>query len=336
MPDGAFVRVFSLSPRGDHFGIGCDSDGAFVGPVPLLERVTDRFGRTVWRPRPTEVLNRDLSFCYGLPVDLAVKAGGFAAIANALNDNALLRAQIATLHLRLPNLLRIDDGTRADERRAALATALRWSDLLKASPDDPEHPGWPAGTPDGRGGKFRPKDGDASGLGEPPKLPDKEPPNEKAKNLVRKAVAQWLLRAAISKIPDPRVRAVAMGLEAAISTFEWLYPYVKAYTDPPKALGALEQAAQDAANKTPTGYDRHHIVEQSAAWANGFPESQINGKDNVVLISKLKHWLINGWFQTPNEKYGWQTPRQYLRGKSWEERRRVGLEALTLFGVLKR
>ncbi len=31
---------------------------------------------------------------------------------------------------------------------------------LKASPDDPEHPGWPAGTPDGRGGKFRPKDGD--------------------------------------------------------------------------------------------------------------------------------------------------------------------------------
>jgi hypothetical protein len=35
------------------------------------------------------------------------------------------------------------------------------SSLLKASPDDPEHPGWPAGTPDGRGGKFRPKDGDA-------------------------------------------------------------------------------------------------------------------------------------------------------------------------------
>jgi hypothetical protein len=31
---------------------------------------------------------------------------------------------------------------------------------LKASPDDPKHPGWPAGTPDGRGGKFRPKDGD--------------------------------------------------------------------------------------------------------------------------------------------------------------------------------
>jgi hypothetical protein len=33
--------------------------------------------------------------------------------------------------------------------------------LLKASPDDPEHPSWPPGTPVGRGGKFRPKDGKA-------------------------------------------------------------------------------------------------------------------------------------------------------------------------------
>jgi hypothetical protein len=32
--------------------------------------------------------------------------------------------------------------------------------VSKASPDDPQHPGWPAGTPEGRGGKFRPKDGD--------------------------------------------------------------------------------------------------------------------------------------------------------------------------------
>ena len=34
--------------------------------------------------------------------------------------------------------------------------------LLKASPDDTLHPGWPAGTPDGQGGKFRPKDGAGS------------------------------------------------------------------------------------------------------------------------------------------------------------------------------
>ena len=39
------------------------------------------------------------------------------------------------------------------------------SALGKARPDDSEHPGWPAGTPGGRGGKFRPKD-DATNEGE--------------------------------------------------------------------------------------------------------------------------------------------------------------------------
>ncbi len=34
--------------------------------------------------------------------------------------------------------------------------------VAKASVDDPEHPGWPAGTPDGKGGQFRPKDNDGT------------------------------------------------------------------------------------------------------------------------------------------------------------------------------
>jgi hypothetical protein len=41
----------------------------------------------------------------------------------------------------------------AETRSAKLA-------FLKAGLEDPEHPGWPAGTPGGRGGKFRPKDGE--------------------------------------------------------------------------------------------------------------------------------------------------------------------------------
>jgi hypothetical protein len=47
---------------------------------------------------------------------------------------------------------------------------------LKASPDDPKHPGWPAGSPDGRGGKFRPKDGDD---GAAPVIPVQYGPNPK-------------------------------------------------------------------------------------------------------------------------------------------------------------
>jgi hypothetical protein len=40
-------------------------------------------------------------------------------------------------------------------------TAEKLEALTKASPDDPEHPGWPADTPGGLGGKFRAKDADA-------------------------------------------------------------------------------------------------------------------------------------------------------------------------------
>lgn len=48
------------------------------------------------------------------------------------------------------------------EKRLEIASAIRalfgQDHFKKASPDDPQHPGWPAGAPDGQGGKFRPKD----------------------------------------------------------------------------------------------------------------------------------------------------------------------------------
>lgn len=61
----------------------------------------------------------------------------------------------------------------------------------------------------------------------------------------------------------------------------------------------------------------------------------INGRDNLVRIPTLKHWLINAWFQTSNAEFGYQSPRDYLRGRSWDERVRVGKKALILFGVLQ-
>ena len=54
---------------------------------------------------------------------------------------------MATLFLRLPVL------SDAEAARAQNAVAM-----LKASVDDPKHPGWPKGTTDSLGGKFRPKD----------------------------------------------------------------------------------------------------------------------------------------------------------------------------------
>jgi hypothetical protein len=49
--------------------------------------------------------------------------------------------------------------------KAIRAFALQDKDerlLGKAAADDPEHPGWPAGTSGGKGGQFRPKDSAAN------------------------------------------------------------------------------------------------------------------------------------------------------------------------------
>jgi hypothetical protein len=64
-----------------------------------------------------------------------------------MNEGDLARAAICTVHMRLPPL--------HDERAAR--RARRFDRLAKASDDDPVHPGWPAGTPGGVGGRFRPK-----------------------------------------------------------------------------------------------------------------------------------------------------------------------------------
>ena len=120
-----------------------------------------------------------------------------------------------------------------------------------------------------------------------------------------------------------------LALEAA----DWLssyLPYVYSYLDPPKTLEELQQAALNPA----VGYNIHHIVEQTPAAQDGFPWSLIDGPDNLVLIPTLKHWLISAWYNTKNLEFENQSPREYLRGKSWEERTQVGKQALIDFGVL--
>jgi hypothetical protein len=52
------------------------------------------------------------------------------------------------------------ENRRAD---AAAVNADQSKSVQKAAADDPAHPGWPAGTPGGLGGKFRPKDSERTG-----------------------------------------------------------------------------------------------------------------------------------------------------------------------------
>ncbi|HLH47730.1 MAG TPA: hypothetical protein VKV96_00195, partial [Roseiarcus sp.] len=90
---------------------------------------------------------------------------------------------------------------------------------------------------------------------------------------------------------------------------------------------------QQDASSPKGGYNIHHIVEQTSAAQDGFPADMIDGPDNLVQIPTLKHWLINGWYSRSNPDFDWLSPRDYLRGKNWNERMRVGKMALILYGV---
>jgi hypothetical protein len=152
----------------------------------------------------------------------------------------------------------------------------------------------------------------------PPIIPRERPPTTSERNDVARAVARWL----------------AQNRGHVIDKVDWFFEYepsVRAYLDPPKTLPELQQAVPTSK----PGYDIHHIVERTSAEQDGFPRSLINGPENLVLVPKFKHWEITGWYMTGNEDYGGLSPRDYLRGKDWEERTKVGLRALIRHGVLK-
>ena len=120
-----------------------------------------------------------------------------------------------------------------------------------------------------------------------------------------------------------------------MATRDFVLP-TKQFRAPTDAERAALSDLRDAVSRSDRrGYDEHHIVEQTAARKQGFPESQIGGPDNRVLIPRYKHEQINSWYQTSNKDFDGKTPRQYLTGKGWDEHRAVGLRAMREFGVLK-
>ena len=60
----------------------------------------------------------------------------------------------------------------------------------------------------------------------------------------------------------------------------------------------------------------------------------MDAPENLVRVPTLKHWELNAWYATSNRDFGNISPRQYLIGKSWDERRLVGLVGLQKIGVL--
>jgi hypothetical protein len=154
----------------------------------------------------------------------------------------------------------------------------------------------------------------------PPEIPKEPPPTTRLRNIV--------LRGAV------RVLRGGFWTQVAITGAEWAYDHraeIDSFFDSPKSLAEL----QSNINNPPPGYDVHHIVEKTAAKREGYTQSRINDPENLVVIPRWKHWLINAWYQIPRSEFGWVSPREYLRQKSWSERRAIGVRALIEVGVLK-
>ena len=171
-------------------------------------------------------------------------------------------------------------------------------------------------------------------------IPDEPPETTQQINRILRSVATWLSQALAALGPlfelDPRVRIILAVLEATLWLAEYL-PKIFSYLDPPKTLEELQNAA---ARGSRLGYERHHIVEvlrnpeNPESNAKRFPD-QIDSRENLVRIPYWKHVEIGSWYSKPNKKYGRMSPRDFLRGKSWDEQYGVGIETLRDFGVLK-
>jgi hypothetical protein len=129
-------------------------------------------------------------------------------------------------------------------------------------------------------------------------------------------------------VPSP------LDLVSTLAKYAWMQRYsaeLQSYSDLPKTIDELIAGVDNPR----AGYQIHHIVEQTAARRNPFPESFIESRANKVLIPTMRHWDITRWYTKENETFGNKSPRYYLEGRSWAVRYQVGLEALKLHGVLK-
>lgn len=169
-------------------------------------------------------------------------------------------------------------------------------------------------------------------------IPRERPSSIQVANAVAKFVAyefaDYLMRQgerplAAGTMRSRLFRRLLSGFEIALWVRDEGLPAIESYYDPPRTLEELQDAA--AAGHRP-GYEIHHIVERNSK--SNDDADRINAPENLVSVPVFKHHLITGRFAKKSKEFGGMSPRNYLRGKSWEERTRIGLEALIDKGVL--
>jgi hypothetical protein len=250
------------------------------------------------------------------------------------------------------------DELEEEERLITAETSLWPDEIHKASPDDPKHPGWPAGTPDGRGGKFRPKDS-TSAL------------TDKIKNLVKRDRLRMNLTAAlhvgiealVNLIPGVDVAADVMVLtEIARAAVEYRKLSIEAEAalkfvqNAPYSLedlqvsGDYKEFPSSAAfvkalisaelmskyfGSAGEGSQYHHIVTQGGVNADNIPATQLQNTDNIIVLPTLLHEIVSDEYLGPAPDGSHLTLYQWLQKQSPDVQRDYGLSILRSLHILK-
>ena len=163
---------------------------------------------------------------------------------------------------------------------------------------------------------------------EPPEIPPAaRKPGERPIEFTRRVIKYLRGVGPMSPAADSVFEALrqAEGLRAETAA-------IRSANDPPRTLEELQARAQLPSEP---GYEDHHIVGQFAQNRLQFGRARIDSPENTVRIPVVKHLDINGYYSRANEDYGGLPPRDYLRGKSWDEQMQEGLKILRDKGVLQ-
>lgn len=363
-PWDAMFQIWRLSEAGpDNLGLAFTDGAMLLGRTPLIER---RQGRFVVREQAE--IDRLMKRAHIRPGALAGDhlMRGLATVAAALNANDPCLASIAAVHLKIPDLpdaaardaLEVEDALI----KSAKLKASKTSSYQKASPDDPKHPGWPKGTPDGKGGKFRPKT-------------DAEIAPEVKARALRLAARRGLLIAALkllrlsgesaaNLIPILDVAAdAALVLDVAdtVAQFLKLKRDVRAAFDfaekGPRDLKDLQvpsadyeefssygdftkgESAQEAVTKrfgaAGDGYQYHHIVTQGGANDGNIPAEQLQNTNNIIRLPTLLHEAVNAAYLKPAPDDSDMNMYQWLQTQPYDVQRERGLMILRDLNILK-
>jgi hypothetical protein len=355
-------KIWRLSENSgdDNFGLACTERGLMLGRTALIERCDGCF---VVRERSE--IEQLLSRAYRTKLNVDRLMPGLATVASALNANDQGLARIAAVHLRIPDLP--ETAARdAMEAEDLLIKYVRQRELTheirKASPDDPKHPGWPAGTEGGRGGQFRPEGGSDAVIAQDIKERIARIKARLALRIEALAVLRLAAELMVDAVPGiglagdaatlidmantiAELKKLKIDADAAIEfvkhgpySLEELqvnsdYEEFSSYGDFLKdaAYVALLAKRFGGAGR---GNQYHHIVTQGGANETKIPAEQLQNTDNVIPLPTLLHEAVNGEY-SQRRKGTNMTEYQWLQTQPYDVQREEGLKILRRLHILK-